>query len=131
MRSAGQVYLGKGADDVAERAPVRKEAVSSIAASTARPLCRRAAPAVVGQASIISPPSTLPSRFAWLSWRCDAEPGGDRPADQPGTNYLIVGPDKADDLTAAQRKVLPRPASAAAPTPTRSSSCTPAPAAAR
>src|SRR6476661_8055116 len=27
--------------------------------------------------------------------RVDAEPGGDRPADQPGTNYLIVGSDKA------------------------------------
>lgn len=38
--------------------------------------------------------------------RVDAEPGGDRPADQPGTNYLIVGSDKADDLSAEQRKVL-------------------------
>lgn len=38
--------------------------------------------------------------------RVDAEPSGDRPGDQPGTNYLIVGSDKADDLTAAQRKVL-------------------------
>ena len=36
----------------------------------------------------------------------DAEPSGDRPGDQPGTNYLIVGSDKADDLTDAQRKVL-------------------------
>ena len=31
--------------------------------------------------------------------KVDAEPGGDRPDDQPGTNYLIVGSDKADDLT--------------------------------
>ena len=38
--------------------------------------------------------------------KVDAEPGGDRPADQPGTNYLIVGSDKADDLSADQRKVL-------------------------
>lgn len=38
--------------------------------------------------------------------RVDATPSGDRPGDQPGTNYLIVGSDKADDLTAAQRKVL-------------------------
>lgn len=38
--------------------------------------------------------------------KVDAEPSGKRPADQSGTNYLIVGSDKADDLTAAQRKVL-------------------------
>ena len=38
--------------------------------------------------------------------KVDAEPGGNRPDDQPGTNYLIVGSDKADDLTAEQRKVL-------------------------
>ncbi|MCW2737492.1 MAG: LytR family transcriptional regulator [Nocardioides sp.] len=38
--------------------------------------------------------------------KVDAEPSGQRPDDQPGTNYLIVGSDKADDLTAAQRKVL-------------------------
>ena len=36
----------------------------------------------------------------------DAAPSGDRPDDQPGTNYLIVGSDKADDLTDEQRKVL-------------------------
>jgi LCP family protein required for cell wall assembly len=36
----------------------------------------------------------------------DAEPSGSRPDDQPGTNYLIVGSDKADDLTDEQRKVL-------------------------
>jgi LCP family protein required for cell wall assembly len=38
--------------------------------------------------------------------KVDAAPSGDRPADQPGTNYLIVGSDKADDLTDEQRKVL-------------------------
>jgi LCP family protein required for cell wall assembly len=38
--------------------------------------------------------------------KVDAEPGGDRPGDQPGTNYLIVGSDKADDLSDEQRKVL-------------------------
>ena len=37
----------------------------------------------------------------------DAEPSGSkRPDDQPGTNYLIVGSDKADDLSDEQRKVL-------------------------
>jgi LCP family protein required for cell wall assembly len=36
----------------------------------------------------------------------DAEPPGSRPDDQPGTNYLIVGSDKADDLTDEQRKAL-------------------------
>ena len=39
----------------------------------------------------------------------DATPGGDRPGDQPGTNYLIVGSDKADDLTDEQREVLDTP----------------------
>ena len=38
--------------------------------------------------------------------KVDAEPGGKRPGDQPGTNYLIVGSDKADDLSDEQRKVL-------------------------
>ena len=38
--------------------------------------------------------------------KVDAEPGGDRPGEQPGTNYLIVGSDKADDLSDDQRKVL-------------------------
>src|SRR6476469_6613055 len=39
--------------------------------------------------------------------KVDAEPSGSkRPDDQPGTNYLIVGSDKADDLSAEQRKVL-------------------------
>ncbi len=38
--------------------------------------------------------------------KVDATPKGDRPGDQPGTNFLIVGSDKADDLTDAQRKTL-------------------------
>ncbi|HEV2796031.1 MAG TPA: LCP family protein [Nocardioides sp.] len=39
--------------------------------------------------------------------KVDAEPNGTkRPDDQPGTNYLIVGSDKADDLSADQREVL-------------------------
>jgi len=41
--------------------------------------------------------------------KVDAEPSGDRPGDQPGTNYLIVGSDKADDLTDAQREALDTP----------------------
>lgn len=41
--------------------------------------------------------------------KVDAAPEGDRPADQPGTNYLIVGSDKADDLTDEQREVLDTP----------------------
>jgi LCP family protein required for cell wall assembly len=36
----------------------------------------------------------------------DAFPTGSRPDDQDGTTYLIVGSDKADDLTAAQRKKM-------------------------
>jgi len=45
--------------------------------------------------------------WAWSKIeKVDAVPEGDRPADQPGTNYLIVGSDKADDLTAEQRKAL-------------------------
>ena len=38
--------------------------------------------------------------------KVDASPRGDRPEEQPGTNYLIVGSDKADDLSDAQRKAL-------------------------
>lgn len=45
--------------------------------------------------------------WAWSKIdKVDAEPSGQRPADQPGTNYLIVGSDKADDLTEAQQKAL-------------------------
>lgn len=42
--------------------------------------------------------------------KVDAQPGGKRPVDQPGTNYLIVGSDKADDLSPEQRKALDTPA---------------------
>ena len=38
--------------------------------------------------------------------RVDATPATDRPGDGAGTNYLIVGSDKADDLTKAQQKAL-------------------------
>ncbi len=38
--------------------------------------------------------------------KVDAESSGTGPDDQPGTNYLIVGSDKADDLSDDQRKVL-------------------------
>ncbi|NYE37446.1 LCP family protein required for cell wall assembly [Nocardioides cavernae] len=41
--------------------------------------------------------------------KVDAAPDGNRPDDQPGTNYLIVGSDKADDLTDEQREVLDTP----------------------
>jgi len=34
------------------------------------------------------------------------EPGGDRPADQPGTTYLLVGSDSRAGLTAEQRRDL-------------------------
>ena len=62
--------------------------------------------------------SSASSRCGWSSWsRCRSGPGrrstrstqsptGQRPGDQPGTNYLIVGSDKADDLTEAQQKAL-------------------------
>lgn len=35
-----------------------------------------------------------------------AEPGGDRPADTPGTTYLLVGSDSREGLSAEQRKEL-------------------------
>lgn len=57
--------------------------------------------------------------LAWLiflvavpiwSWqrvdRVDSFPGGDRPADQDGTTYLIVGSDSRADLTPEERKRL-------------------------
>ena len=45
--------------------------------------------------------------YAWSKIdKVDAEPDGDRPDDQPGTNYLVVGSDKADDLTEEQQKAL-------------------------
>jgi len=45
--------------------------------------------------------------FAWNNVsQVDAFPAGQRPADTPGTNYLIVGSDSRKGLTAAQRKEL-------------------------
>jgi LCP family protein required for cell wall assembly len=45
--------------------------------------------------------------FAWNNVsQVNAFPGGQRPADTPGTNYLIVGSDSRKGLTAAQRKQL-------------------------
>lgn len=38
--------------------------------------------------------------------KVDAVPGGDRPADQPGTTYLLVGSDSRRGLTAEERKEL-------------------------
>jgi LCP family protein required for cell wall assembly len=45
--------------------------------------------------------------FAWNNVsQVNAFPSGNRPADTPGTNYLIVGSDSRKGLTAAQRKQL-------------------------
>jgi LCP family protein required for cell wall assembly len=45
--------------------------------------------------------------FAWSNvHKVDAFPAGHRPPDQPGTNYLIVGSDSRQGLTAQQRKQL-------------------------
>ncbi|MBD8607844.1 LCP family protein [Aeromicrobium sp. CFBP 8757] len=38
--------------------------------------------------------------------KVDADPGGDRPADQPGTTYLLVGSDSRRGLTKAEQKEL-------------------------
>jgi LCP family protein required for cell wall assembly len=38
--------------------------------------------------------------------KIDAMPSGNRPGDQPGTTYLLVGSDSRADLTPAQRKQL-------------------------
>ena len=38
--------------------------------------------------------------------KVDAAPSGDRPADQPGTNYLIVGSDSREGMTDEQKKNL-------------------------
>ncbi|CAB4730478.1 MAG: LytR family transcriptional regulator [Actinobacteria bacterium] len=43
--------------------------------------------------------------FAWTKVdKVAFEPGGDRPGEQPGTTYLVVGSDSRGDLTAAERK---------------------------
>jgi LCP family protein required for cell wall assembly len=45
--------------------------------------------------------------WAWTKVeKVDAEPTAGRPDDQPGTTYLVVGSDQADDLTAEQRKAV-------------------------
>lgn len=45
--------------------------------------------------------------WAWTQvTKVDADPGGDRPAAQPGTTYLLVGSDSRQGLTAQQRKEL-------------------------
>lgn len=38
--------------------------------------------------------------------KVDADPGGNRPGDQPGTTYLLVGSDSRRGLTAAEQKEL-------------------------
>jgi LCP family protein required for cell wall assembly len=38
--------------------------------------------------------------------KVDAEPDGDRPGDQPGTTYLVVGSDSREELDAAEREAL-------------------------
>uniref|UniRef100_UPI001963A298 LCP family protein n=1 Tax=Nocardioides sp. 616 TaxID=2268090 RepID=UPI001963A298 len=38
--------------------------------------------------------------------KVDADPGGERPAEQPGTTYLMVGSDSRGDLTEEERKDL-------------------------
>jgi LCP family protein required for cell wall assembly len=45
--------------------------------------------------------------FAWSKVdKVDFEPAGDRPGDQPGTTYLMVGSDSRGDLTEEERKRL-------------------------
>ena len=45
-----------------------------------------------------------------ISWtsvdKVDFEPDGDRPSDQPGTTYLLVGTDSREDLTKEERQEL-------------------------
>lgn len=45
--------------------------------------------------------------WAWSKvTKVDAEPGGDRPGEQPGTTYLLVGSDSRGELTEEQREDL-------------------------
>ncbi|PVG83083.1 LytR family transcriptional regulator [Nocardioides gansuensis] len=45
--------------------------------------------------------------WAWTKvTKVEALPDGDRPADQPGQTYLLVGSDSRDDLTPEERKEL-------------------------
>ncbi|MFP5283707.1 MAG: LytR family transcriptional regulator, partial [Actinomycetes bacterium] len=43
--------------------------------------------------------------YAWSRvQRVDATPAGDRPSDQPGTTFLLVGSDSREGLTRAERR---------------------------
>ncbi len=58
--------------------------------------------------------------FAWSKAdKVDAFPAGQRPADQPGTTYLVVGSDSRKGLTAASSASSSTPATprGSAPTP--------------
>lgn len=45
--------------------------------------------------------------YAWSRIdKVDADPGGDRPGDQPGTTYLLVGSDSREDLSEDERAEL-------------------------
>ena len=45
--------------------------------------------------------------YAWNQVaRVDEAPSGDRPADQPGTTFLLVGSDSRKGLTKEERKAL-------------------------
>ncbi len=45
--------------------------------------------------------------YAWSKvQRLDADPGGERPGNQPGQTYLLVGSDSREGLTAEERKRL-------------------------
>ncbi|WP_185995715.1 LCP family protein [Nocardioides campestrisoli] len=45
--------------------------------------------------------------WAWSKvTKVEADPGGDRPAEQPGTTYLLVGSDSRGDLTEEERERL-------------------------
>ena len=60
--------------------------------------------------------------------KVDVEPAGARPADQPGTTYLLVGSDSRKGLTPGGEQASSAPAASAtsASAPTRSCCCTPA-----
>lgn len=45
--------------------------------------------------------------YAWSRIdKVDADPGGDRPGEQPGTTYLLVGSDSREDLSDEEREQL-------------------------
>lgn len=69
---------------------------------------RRSAPRVIGILALawIVFLVAIPI-WAWSTIeKVDADPGGDRPADQPGTTYLLVGSDSRRGLTAEEQKEL-------------------------